>query len=171
MGTTTHYTRAMRRPVVFSSDSLNTCFGCGSENPLGLRLLFFETDAGVECEWTAPPHVAGPPGIVHGGIQGTVLDEVLCMAAFAKHATPVVTGELTVRYRRPAPTGVPLLVRGRIVEIAGNASEWSPSPDRATRATGQFDIADERSAGEIAQLLRRLGYEPVWKDWDTALTA
>jgi 2-iminoacetate synthase len=42
---------------------------------------------------------------------------------------------------------------------------------RTTQATGQFAIADERSPAEIADLLRRLGYEPVWKDWDAALTA
>lgn len=36
-------------------------------------------------------------------------------------------------------------------------------------ATGQFDIADLRSAGEIAARLRQDGFEPVWKDWDNAL--
>jgi 2-iminoacetate synthase len=55
--------------------------------------------------------------------------------------------------------------RGRIVDLAAGASEW------ATGATGQFDIADQRSPGEVAAVLRRLGYEPVWKDWDAALTA
>jgi 2-iminoacetate synthase len=60
--------------------------------------------------------------------------------------------------------------RGRIVEIAAGSSEWAPT-ERATNATGQFDIADERSPDEIADLIRRLGYEPVWKDWDAALTA
>ena len=39
-----------------------------------------------------------------------------------------------------------------------------------TNATGQFNIADERSADEVAKLIQRLGYEPVWKDWDAALT-
>jgi 2-iminoacetate synthase len=62
-------------------------------------------------------------------------------------------------------------VRGRIVELASGASEWAPQPNRATNATGQFNIADERSASEVAELIRRLGYEPVWKDWDAALTA
>ena len=58
--------------------------------------------------------------------------------------------------------------RGRIVELG--ASEWAAAgPD--PHATGQFDIADERSPVEVAQLIRRLGYEPVWKDWDAALTA
>jgi len=62
-------------------------------------------------------------------------------------------------------------VRGRIVELASGSSEWAPQPNRATNATGQFSIADERSAGEVAELIRKLGYEPVWKDWDSALTA
>jgi 2-iminoacetate synthase len=60
-------------------------------------------------------------------------------------------------------------VRGRIVEEG--ASEWaSPSGNRRV-ATEQFHIADERSPGEIATQIRRLGYEPVWKDWDAAFTA
>ncbi len=37
------------------------------------------------------------------------------------------------------------------------------------RATEQFEISDRRSPAEIAALLSRLGYDPVWKDWDAAL--
>src|SRR2546429_627155 len=54
-------------------------------------------------------------------------------------------------------------VHGRIVELG--ASEWASD----VHATGQFDIADERSPMEVADRIRRLGYEPVWKDWDAAL--
>ena len=53
--------------------------------------------------------------------------------------------------------------RGRIVELAGNASEWA--------ATSQFDIADEREPSAVAATLTRLGYEPVWKDWDASILA
>jgi 2-iminoacetate synthase len=60
--------------------------------------------------------------------------------------------------------------RGRIVELAVGSSEWAPPPERATAATGQFDIADTRSPEEISLLIQRLGYEPVWKDWDAAVT-
>jgi 2-iminoacetate synthase len=59
--------------------------------------------------------------------------------------------------------------RGRIVELG--ASEWAPTNGHATNATGQFEIADDRSAQDVAALIRQLGYEPVWKDWDAALTA
>jgi 2-iminoacetate synthase len=61
--------------------------------------------------------------------------------------------------------------RGRIVDLAANASEWVPIDRRATNATGQFEIADDRPPQEVANVIRRLGYEPVWKDWDAALTA
>jgi len=61
-------------------------------------------------------------------------------------------------------------VRGRIVELASGSSEWATMNGHVTNATGQFDIADARSAQDIATLIRQLGYEPVWKDWDAALT-
>jgi 2-iminoacetate synthase len=55
-------------------------------------------------------------------------------------------------------------VRGRII-----APEFQDGED--ILATGQFEISDERSAAEIAAVLRRQGLEPVWKDWDSALLA
>jgi 2-iminoacetate synthase len=61
-------------------------------------------------------------------------------------------------------------VRGKIVELASGASEWAPLTDKATKATGQFNVADERPPAEVAKSIQRLGYEPVWKDWDAALT-
>jgi 2-iminoacetate synthase len=57
---------------------------------------------------------------------------------------------------------------GRIVELG--ASEWATPDSRPVHATSQFQIADERSPREVADLVRQLGYEPVWKDWDMALT-
>ena len=56
--------------------------------------------------------------------------------------------------------------RGRIVELG--ASEWANAA-ADLHATGQFAIADDRSPQEVSEVIRRLGYEPVWKDWDEAL--
>ena len=36
-------------------------------------------------------------------------------------------------------------------------------------ATVQFEIADDRSPAEVAVRLEQLGYETVWKDWESAL--
>ena len=60
--------------------------------------------------------------------------------------------------------------RGKIRELAENASEWT-KPANGTNATGQFDIADERPPETVAETISRLGYEPVWKDWDAAILA
>ena len=56
-----------------------------------------------------------------------------------------------------------LTVRGRRVELETRAA--------CDTATGQFDIADHRSPAEIANVLRGRGFDPVWKDWDTAILA
>ncbi len=56
-----------------------------------------------------------------------------------------------------------LTVRGRIV-----APEFHNGMDEI--ATGQFEISDERSAAEIAAALRDRGFDPVWKDWEQALS-
>jgi len=66
-------------------------------------------------------------------------------------------------------------VRGRMVGLAPapgingeGASEWA---NGNRQATGQFEVSDDRSPQEIASLLQKLGYEPVWKDWDAALAS
>jgi 2-iminoacetate synthase len=51
-------------------------------------------------------------------------------------------------------------VRGRILP---------PDESADALATGQFEISDERSPAEVAKVLRRAGFEPVWKDWEQAL--
>lgn len=51
--------------------------------------------------------------------------------------------------------------------IRGRKIDAVPAPDAV--ATEQFSIADDRPAGEIAALLRRRGFDPVWKDWDAAI--
>ena len=58
--------------------------------------------------------------------------------------------------------------KGRAVPITEGSSEWA---DGNASATGQFDIADERSPAEMADQIRHLGYEPVWKDWDAGILA
>lgn len=35
----------------------------------------------------------------------------------------------------------------------------------------QFEINDDRSPAEVAELLRSQGYDPVWKDWDATYDA
>jgi len=66
-------------------------------------------------------------------------------------------------YTRQGAEHLHQTVHGRIV-----APEFQNGEDRL--ATGQFEISDERSPEEIADVLRRRGLEPVWKDWDQTLS-
>jgi 2-iminoacetate synthase len=67
-------------------------------------------------------------------------------------------------YTRVGEDDLHLTVKGRRVELE---AEVKSSCEK--RATGQFDIADERSPGEFARMLRERGFEPVWKDWDESI--
>jgi 2-iminoacetate synthase len=67
-------------------------------------------------------------------------------------------------YTRQGSEHLHRTVRGRIV-----APDFQNGEDQL--ATGQFEISDERSPAEIAAVLRCRGFEPVWKDWDQALTS
>lgn len=56
-----------------------------------------------------------------------------------------------------------LTVRGRQVK--------SDACSHGANATEQFQIADERTAAQVAAMLTSAGFEPVWKDWDQAILA
>ena len=56
--------------------------------------------------------------------------------------------------------GITSLSAGSKTDPGGYASDLN--------ALEQFEISDERSPIEIANMLKANGYEPVWKDWDHA---
>ena len=64
-----------------------------------------------------------------------------------------------------------LTIRGRRQEIASSATAPRDGCNHDQTAASQFEIADTRSAGEIADLLRSRGFEAVWKDWDQSIPA
>ncbi|QSR89599.1 2-iminoacetate synthase ThiH [Methylacidiphilum caldifontis] len=43
------------------------------------------------------------------------------------------------------------------------------SEKKGAKATEQFEISDRRTPDQIANVLKTMGYEPVWKDWETCL--
>jgi uncharacterized protein (TIGR00369 family) len=104
-------------------DTYHHCFGCGPGHPSGLRVRCFRTPEGVASPVMIPPQYAGPPGAAHGGIIAAYLDEILAGAVLRATGKIAVTGELTVRYRRPVPVGRAVLGRGRLVENHGRYVE------------------------------------------------
>jgi len=95
------------------SPDYDKCFGCGSGNPIGLKLRFQNQNGLAKAEFTPGPEYQGWPGIVHGGIIGTVLDEAMGYAALFQ-GKKVVTGKMEIRFRKPAPVGETLTIEGRV---------------------------------------------------------
>ena len=91
------------------------CFGCSPSNPVGLALRFRRTGDAVYTAYAIPERYHGAPGIAHGGVLATIVDEVSCAAAAFLRATFVVTGEISVRYLRPCPVETPLVIEARVV--------------------------------------------------------
>ena len=112
----------MRRKIknVFAEGDYQ-CFGCSPHNPLGLHLHFFETEEGVETEWNPQQHFEGYPGIVHGGIQSLLLDEIAAWVVYIKAKTAGVTSRLNVKYRKPVSSAQEKIVlKGKIKSTERN---------------------------------------------------
>ena len=100
------------------------CFVCGIENDHGLHLRFYETGNGeVTVETTVPDQFQGYPGIVHGGIVASLVDEALGRVHMGPADDPrfMYTAKLTVQYRKPVPTNQPI----KIVAHARNSKRRS----------------------------------------------
>jgi acyl-coenzyme A thioesterase PaaI-like protein len=105
------------------------CFICGLENPVGLQLKIYQTGPGViESIYTAPEHFQGYPGVLHGGIVATILDEISGRAHMGDPSSPrfMFTGKLEVKYRKNVPTGQPLKIIGKALKSKRNTAEgWA----------------------------------------------
>jgi acyl-coenzyme A thioesterase PaaI-like protein len=102
----------------------NTCFGCGPANPKGLRIRSFSEGGEVVAAWTPEPHHDAFPGMLNGGIIGSLLD-CHCNWTAAYHlmrrtdaSSPpcTVTAEYTIQLRRPTPSGGPVQLRSHVVD-------------------------------------------------------
>jgi acyl-coenzyme A thioesterase PaaI-like protein len=111
------------------------CFICGLENPVGLRLKIYELDRGViETTYTAPEYYQSYPGILHGGIVATILDEISGRAHMGDPSQPrfMYTAKLEVKYRKNVPIGKPLRILGKAGKTRGRMAEsWAGIYDEA----------------------------------------
>jgi acyl-coenzyme A thioesterase PaaI-like protein len=104
-------------PLVFGPDQ--ACFGCGPHNARGMQLRFAVDGDEVVTTWTPTAGLEGPPGILHGGLQATLADEVGAWTLVGKLQRFGFTTSLQLRYLRPARIGVPVEGRGRITAHDG----------------------------------------------------
>ena len=92
----------------------DSCFVCGHDNPLGLKLHFFRDEDEVVSRFELPSEYSGFLDRTHGGIVSSLLDEAMGWATAIRWNCFTYTVELKVRFRQPVPVEAPLQVRARI---------------------------------------------------------
>lgn len=94
------------------------CFGCGKNNPVGLKLDFQKQGDEYVTDYVPREEHQGWSGITHGGILSTVLDEAMGRMAW-EEGYHTVTAEMTVRFKKPCYTGMKLRIAARITGEEG----------------------------------------------------
>lgn len=123
---------ATDKVLVVEGDVVNVgndhnCFGCGRLNAHGLQLEFRMNPAGdgVWSRFLPASRFEGYEGVIHGGIIATLLDEVMAWSLYRDDIW-AVTGQMSVRFRKPMMVGEAILAighigarRGRVIEMSG----------------------------------------------------
>ncbi|MGH3460679.1 MAG: PaaI family thioesterase [Kribbellaceae bacterium] len=120
------------------------CVACGPDHQTGLRLV---TTAGegltVTGEFTVTAEHQGAPGLAHGGVLATALDEILGGLSWLLRK-PMVTGRLETDYVRPVPVGTTLTLRAECLGFRGRrmyaAAEGRIGDSIAVRAAAVFVV-------------------------------
>ena len=100
------------------------CFGCGPANAKGLHIRSFVSGDQVIASWQPEPHHEAFPGMLNGGIIGSLLD-CHCNWTAAWHLMQrsqltqppcTVTADYAIKLLRPTPTGGPVELAARVVD-------------------------------------------------------
>ncbi|WP_224247922.1 PaaI family thioesterase [Hyalangium gracile] len=102
----------------------NACFGCGPANEKGLRIRSLLEGELVVAEWTPAEHHQAVPGVLNGGIIGSLLDchcnwtaAYHLMKQSGQESPPcTVTADYSIQLKRPTPMGL-VRLEARPVEL------------------------------------------------------
>lgn len=125
----------------------NACFGCGPANNDGLRIKSFVQGDEVVCTWQPKTMHEAFPGMLNGGIVGSLLDchcnwtaaYFLMKAAGQDHPPCTVTAEYTIKLRRPTPTNGPVTLRAKVAEIQGDRAKITGTLEAGGRVCASCD--------------------------------
>ncbi len=116
-----------------------TCFVCGQENDKGLQLKFYQDGDSVRAHFHAEPWHEGWPGITHGGVASSILDEATAYVTFFM-GTVALTAQLQVEFRDPIRIGEHVDVQAHATKVTRRVVEVEASifaEDGALKARSQ----------------------------------
>ena len=109
------------------------CYGCGPANENGLKIKSFRIDEGLRMEFLPSEEHQAFPGMINGGIIGTILDchgnwtAAMALKDRDKLESPpcTVTASYSVKLKRPTPFGKVLSITSKVEKIENNVVEVS----------------------------------------------
>ena len=120
------------------------CFGCGQANLCGLQLELEREGDGVAGRLFLKQDHQGPPGVAHGGIVATALDEAMALLVHDSEAM-ALTKRLEVDLLGPTPIGSMAFVRawvdaddGRTLTLGADLRSEASGEAVLARAVGTF---------------------------------
>lgn len=90
------------------------CFGCGQDNPIGLKLNFQWDGHTARTEFTPTDLYQGYSGLLHGGITTSILDEAASYAALFE-GLHCLTARMQIEFKYPIPVNEPLIVTSSVI--------------------------------------------------------
>jgi acyl-coenzyme A thioesterase PaaI-like protein len=121
------------------------CFACGDANPIGMHLDDIRREGDQVLATLHPrPEFQSYPGVLHGGLSATALDEVMGWSAILLAGIWAATATMEVRYRAQIPVDRPLPLVAGISAGAGG---------RRVRAWARLLLPDGRVGAEATGLL------------------
>src|SRR5688500_6747483 len=94
------------------------CFGSAPDHPFGFHLAFAREGDEIVTRMTPDERYQGPPGIMHGGLVGTLADEVAAWGLIGILGRFGFTASFEARLVGPVRIGIPVEARSRIVKDA-----------------------------------------------------
>lgn len=121
----------------------HSCFVCGEDNPIGLRLIMETEGQGARVEFTPGDHHVGFRNTIHGGITATLLDELMVWACAVDTGLFSYCAELNVRFQHPARPNEPTVATAKLTANRRNKillaeSELRSGDQLIASATGKY---------------------------------
>ena len=105
-----------------SRQSVNNCFVCGSNNPIGLKVEFSIAQGLCVGYFTPEPQHAGYENVTHGGIIFSLLDDVMANWVWLQ-GEQCFTAKADVRYRSELPIGMKVRLEGHCLKRKGRLAQ------------------------------------------------
>ncbi|HOY30914.1 MAG TPA: PaaI family thioesterase [Bacteroidales bacterium] len=130
------------------------CFGCAPNNKNGLKMEFYEDREYVCCQWEPTESFQGYKGVLHGGIQQTLMDEIASWAVQLKLKTAGVTSRMNTRFTKPVLIeSTPIFLKARLIAQKKQFAEievhlYNSKNDLCTSSVVTYFIMNEKEAVE-----------------------